>query len=202
MVGSDFEIGATFKNLSYKEQHIDIRFVCEAETYTGHSISTVRIESFSATLPPNRSSRVSMPITYRDYGDKVNEQAVFKLSISLRHRYTGQTQSYQDDFRLRRPDLKVDILKRRCTENKPVDCRLSFTNPLPYVTLRNCTVTLEGSGIKEAHKPFRIQNISPKEKWSTVFAFTPTKPGNRQITVTLNTDLIQDISGTAEINVN
>ncbi|KAJ8317787.1 hypothetical protein KUTeg_004661 [Tegillarca granosa] len=103
---------------------------------------------------------------------------------------------------IRRPDLKVDILKRRCTVNKPVDCRLSFTNPLPYVTLRNCTVTLEGSGIKEAHKPFRIQNISPKEKWSTVFAFTPTKPGNRQITVTLNTDLIQDISGTAEINVN
>ncbi|KAJ8298608.1 hypothetical protein KUTeg_022668 [Tegillarca granosa] len=64
------------------------------------------------------ASRVSMPITYRDYGDKVNEQAVFKLSISLRHRYTGQTQSYQDDFRLRRPDLKVDILERRCTKNR------------------------------------------------------------------------------------
>lgn len=47
------------------------------------------------------------------------------------------------------------LLQMRETNGRilqPMECKVSFKNPLPYTSLTNCTVTLEGAGFMEAQR--------------------------------------------------
>ena len=51
-----------------------------------------------------------MEVTLTDYLSKISEQMAMKVSAVIQVVETGHVQAFQDDFRLRKPDLEVKVI--------------------------------------------------------------------------------------------
>ena len=52
----------------------------------------------------------SVEVTLTDYLSKISEQMAMKVSAVIQVVETGHVQAFQDDFRLRKPDLEVKVI--------------------------------------------------------------------------------------------
>lgn len=51
-----------------------------------------------------------MEVKFLDYLPKISEQMAMKVSAVVQVEETGHIQAFQDDFRLRKPDIQVEVL--------------------------------------------------------------------------------------------
>ena len=50
-----------------------------------------------------------MTVKARDYIGRLSEHASMKVSVVLKVLETGQVESFQDDFLLRKPEMNIDV---------------------------------------------------------------------------------------------
>ena len=54
----------------------------------------------------------SLEVKFLDYLPKISEQMAMKVSAVVQVEETGHIQAFQDDFRLRKPDIQVEVIIR------------------------------------------------------------------------------------------
>lgn len=67
-----------------------------------------------------------MEVKFLDYLPKISEQMAMKVSAVVQVEETGHIQAFQDDFRLRKPDIQVEVLLDNL--RLFVRCSLNFLN--------------------------------------------------------------------------
>ncbi|VDI37121.1 transglutaminase 1 [Mytilus galloprovincialis] len=199
LIGKDFKVSLTFRNIGDQMRTLKGKIVCETVSYIGVKQDVVKEYSFSTQLAPRTEGESSLEVKFLDYLPKISEQMAMKVSAVVQVEETGHIQAFQDDFRLRKPDIQVEVLDNNMRVGHPFKCRLSFVNPLP-ARLANCVLTVEGPGL-DAEEQFNLSNIGSHQEWAAILELTPKKPGRRQISVSLDTHQIHDISGVEEIKV-
>ncbi|XP_021358243.1 protein-glutamine gamma-glutamyltransferase K-like [Mizuhopecten yessoensis] len=199
IVGRQFDVKITFQNSSQSRRTLQGKFICETVTYTGEKLGVVKKQEFSTPLAPITDGEMSMDVHYADYMNKLTEHAAMKVIVVAKVMETGQVHVWQDDFRLRRPDLSVEITSPSSRTSQPFECRISFLNPLNQ-NLTRCTLMVEGPGL-DAEKEFIIADVGAGETWVALLTLTPKKPGRRQVAVTFNCDQLKDLNGVTEINI-
>ncbi|XP_071173107.1 protein-glutamine gamma-glutamyltransferase K-like isoform X1 [Mytilus edulis] len=199
LIGKDFKVSLTFRNIGDQMRTLKGKIVCETVSYIGVKQDVVKEYSFSTQLAPRTEGESSLEVKCLDYLPKISEQMAMKVSAVVQVEETGHIQAFQDDFRLRKPDIQVEVLDNNMRVGHPFKCRLSFVNPLP-ARLANCVLTVEGPGL-DAEEQFNLSNIGSHQEWAAILELTPKKPGRRQISVSLDTHQIHDISGVEEIKV-
>lgn len=59
MIGSDFEIGGMIRNTGNEMRTVEVKFICEAISYKGHRLNTIKQQSFNGILQP-RNGKYSL----------------------------------------------------------------------------------------------------------------------------------------------
>ncbi|KAK3086357.1 hypothetical protein FSP39_017356 [Pinctada imbricata] len=200
LIGRNFSVDLMVKNTSFQRRTLEGKIICETITYTGEWQAIIKEHSFNTVIGPNAEGEVSMQVRASDYLDRLTEHASMKVSAMLKVLETGQVESWQDDFLLRKPELNLEVSSEKVFVGKPFECRVSFTNPLSRRPLTGCSITIEGPGL-DSELDYPLGVIEADREWAAILSLTPSKPGRRQITVNFNSDQIRDINGATDVFV-
>lgn len=115
--------------------------------YTGKLREPVKSIRFERTIPPNSVEFVKMDVAFYEYYNKLLDQAAFNISCMAKVKDTDFEYFAQDDFRVRKPDIKI-TLQGEAVVNREVDVIVRLTNPLP-IPLKKGAFQLEGPGLEK-----------------------------------------------------
>lgn len=88
-----------------------------------------------------------MEVSFDEYYKKLRDQAAFNISCFATVENTEYEFFAQDDFRVRKPDIKIKLADTPVSQS-PVEVTIALLNPLP-IPLRKGIFHVEGSGIEK-----------------------------------------------------
>ncbi|XP_068902625.1 annulin isoform X2 [Tenebrio molitor] len=193
-IGQPFDVSLVMKNrnkvVDYK---ISIILRVEVVTYRGKVGENVKKEDYNITVKADSTYEVKMKVTYEEYAKRVVDQCAFIISCLATVEDTKFEYYAQDDFRVRKPDIKI-VLQDKPVENKEVTADIFVENPLP-VPYKKGEFTIEGPGIEKNIKIKVKNNVPPGETAKGQFKFTPPRTGRHTIAAKFVSKEIDDVDG-------
>lgn len=134
--------------------------------YTGKQREAVKSIRFEREIPPNSVEFIKMEVAFHEYYNKLLDQAAFNISCMAKIKDTDFEYFAQDDFRVRKPDIKISM-QGEAVVNREVDIIVRLTNPLP-IPLKKGAFQLEGPGLEKQlfFKVFIFHSVSDFDKQS------------------------------------
>ena len=109
------------KNKSTEKKHtINGNLIVESVYYTGKNRKIIKTYKFSETLEPMSDGKISLEILFTDYYKKLLDQSAFNISCMASVEDTDFEYFAQDDFRVRKPDIKF-VFNGKVTHKTAMD---------------------------------------------------------------------------------
>ncbi|XP_058452172.1 annulin isoform X1 [Malaya genurostris] len=192
-IGESFSVILQIKNRSSEKMHrINGSLNVDTVLYTGKNRETVKVEPFSIEVNPSSEEFIKTDVSFDEYYKKLRDQAAFNISCLATVEDTDYEFFAQDDFRVRKPDVKIKLSDTAVSQS-PVDVTISLLNPLP-IPLRKGIFHVEGSGIA---KPliFKHSEVEVDEVISNTFSMTPPFAGRATIAAKFTSKELDDVDG-------
>lgn len=119
----------------------------ESIHYTGRNRDRIKSVDFNQNIPPESVEMIEMEVTFYDYFKKLMDQAAFNISCIAKVHDTDYDYYAEDDFRVRKPDVRVKLQTTIPEVDQEFDVILRLANPLP-ISLKNCVFHVQGTGIE------------------------------------------------------
>lgn len=193
-IGQPFTVRLDMKNKNKSKEYIvTVILRVEVVTYTGKIGDNVKKDTFKSTIKPDSVEEVKMTLTYEDYGKRLIDQCAFNVSCLASIEDTKFEYYAQDDFRIRKPDIKI-VLRGTAVENTEVIADISVENSLP-VALKKGLFTVQGPGIEGKLKVKVKDSVPPGGTAKGEFKFTPPRTGRHTIAAKFVCKQMDDVDG-------
>lgn len=147
IIGETFLVLLQIKNRSTRDHYrVSGSLFVETVLYTGRNRDHVKSIDFDQNIPPESIEVIEMEVTFYDYFKKLLDQAAFSISCIAKVHDTDFDYYAQDDFRVRKPDVKIK-LQGIPEVDQELDVIIRLANPLP-VPLKNCMFHIQGTGLE------------------------------------------------------
>ncbi|XP_017776383.1 PREDICTED: annulin-like [Nicrophorus vespilloides] len=198
-IGQPFNVSLFVQNKSILHDYmVNVLLRVEVVTYRGRVGDVVKAEHFNISLEKNTYQEIKLHLAYEEYFKRLLDQAAFNISCLAKVEGTDYEYYAQDDFRVRKPDIKIQ-LQDDPVENTPCRAVAYLENPLPII-LKRGEFKIEGPGIDKTCK--LNANVRSKEKIQVEFTFTPTKHGRQTIVAKFTSMELDDCDGFLNFMVN
>ncbi|EDV59286.1 annulin isoform X1 [Drosophila erecta] len=193
-IGQSFSVILKVTNKSESRTHMATgQISCDAVLYTGVGAVEVKTLGFELELAPKSSDYVRMEVIFEEYYDKLSSQAAFQISAAAKVKNTDYDYYAQDDFRVRKPDIKFQLGEAAIVAQKELDVILRLENPLP-IPLHKGLFTVEGPGIEQPLK-FKIAEIPVGGTAAATFKYTPPYAGRGTMLAKFTSRELDDVDG-------
>lgn len=198
VIGQPFKITLLIRNKSLsKDYRIIVYLRAEVVTYMGKVGDAVKKEDYNFTLAKSTMRELEVTVRYDEYYKRLLDQAAFNISCLAKIVDIDYDYYAQDDFRVRKPDVKI------LTDNpvEDVECHGTayLVNPLPN-TLHKCQFKIEGPGISETIK-VKDAVAANGGKATVEFTFIPKQIGKHTIAAKFTSKELDDCDGYRTIYV-
>lgn len=147
LIGETFIVTLQIKNRSlHTSYRISGKLRVETIQYTGRNREDIKSYDFDQVLHPESVEQIDMEVTFHEYYRKLQDQAAFNISCMAKVHETDYDYYAQDDFRVRKPDIRISIQDMPQVDRES-DVILRLANPLP-VPLKKCVFQIQGTGIE------------------------------------------------------
>ncbi|KAJ8921065.1 hypothetical protein NQ315_015861 [Exocentrus adspersus] len=193
-IGQPFNVILEMRNRSSEKTYkVTVILRVEVVTYTGKVGDNVKKETFTASIKPETTGEVKLTVTYDEYAKRLLDQCAFNVSCLATIEDSKFEYYAQDDFRIRKPDIKIS-LRETPVEEREVTADISVENPLP-VPLKKGEFTVRGPGI-DGKVMIKIKNaVPPGERAKGEFKFTPPRTGRHTIAAKFTSKQMDDVDG-------
>lgn len=148
VIGETFVVMLQIKNRSRDTSYrVSGKLNVESILYTGRNREQIKSFDFDQNIPPESIELIEMEVTFLEYYKKLLDQAAFNISCIAKVHDTDFDYVAQDDFRVRKPDIKVK-LQNPPQVDQETDVILRLANPLP-ISLRKCVFFVKATGLDE-----------------------------------------------------
>lgn len=221
MVGQDLVVEAKVKNISKDEKRVAMTMTSRTTSYWDNSRSddTLSREIYNVTvIKPGQEEmfKLTTPASvYTEMRAGLNLSSQFHVYACARDVDKSMPYSTQRPFRLTMPSLKIEGPKSAMS-GEAVTVTVSFTNPLPQITLTNVTFEMTG-GLTLAGEDdprfellygtytAQLEDIGPKETRTVtvqVKGETEVPEGqSKQVALTFDTNELPDVTGSYELEI-
>lgn len=192
-IGSPFDVCLLITNRSHDQNYkVAVILRVDVVTYRGKIGDAVKITNQEVSVTARNTHEVRLNVTYNEYFKRLVDQCAFNIScfatvLETKYEYYGQ-----DDFRVRKPDIKI-VLQGIAKQGKELTADIYLENPLP-VPMRKGEFTVEGPGIKK-HRIKVKSTVNSGEKAIGQFKFTPPTPGRQNIAAKFISKELDDVDG-------
>ncbi|XP_034540612.1 protein-glutamine gamma-glutamyltransferase 2 [Notolabrus celidotus] len=197
--GTDFDVIVEVKNEGVREAHAKMTMLAMAVTYNSLHRGECQRQTTNVTVPPHKVHREVLRLHYDDYGRCVSEHHLIRMKALLETSGEDEPIMAMANIPLSMPEVLVQVPGKAFVW-EPVTAYLSFTNPLP-VPLKGGVFTVEGAGLLSNTEIQVKGDISPGQKVSVKFAFSPVRTGVRKLLVDFDSDRLKDVRGVATVVV-
>ncbi|KAL5280423.1 F13A1 family protein [Megaselia abdita] len=192
-IGEKFMVHLKVTNKSGLKVHRASGNICaDTVLYNRNRRVQVKAIPFEVAVRPGSTEYVSMEVDFQDYYKKLLPQAAFKISCSAQVQNTDYDYYAQNDFRVRKPDIKFEISDTVSVE-KSVDVVVILENPLP-IPIKKGTFIVSGTSLKEDIQ-LKVTDIPAGGFASTQFQYSPSLSGPATIVAKFHSKELDDVDG-------
>ncbi|XP_055376367.1 annulin isoform X2 [Condylostylus longicornis] len=192
-IGENFSVVLKIENKSTEKPYTAYgQLNVDTILYTGTHREEVKSLEYDIEVKPESSEYVKMQVDYFDYVPKMLPQGAFNISCLASVKDTEFEYFAQDDFRVRKPDIKITF-QGKIISQEPVDVIVRLTNPLP-IPIRKGLFHVEGPGIEKALL-FKIAEIPVGGTGAATFKFTPPYAGRGTLVAKFDSKDLDDVDG-------
>ena len=195
VIGQDFTVTLEVTNRSKDKTHsVNGSLNVDTVRYTGNHMVSIKSEDFSIQVPSQTTEKIQVHVAFEEYFKRLLPQAAFNISCMAKVKDTDYDYYAGDDFRVRKPDIKITFPDTKDVVSKePVLVQVKLKNPLP-VALRKGVFHVEGPGMDSALE-FKVPEVAPGEEAAASFEFVPPFSGRGTFAVKFTSKELDDVDG-------
>ncbi|XP_062272507.1 protein-glutamine gamma-glutamyltransferase E-like [Scomber scombrus] len=198
--GQDVHLNLVLNSRSKVSRSLAIATSVLGMTYYSSPVASIKTEVKLETLLPGKDLIVPIVVPFSAYNKYMKHSDSMKVSVIVTDK-EKPIYSYlaEDDVVLLDPpiSIKVDgpvIVYRETT------AEVLFMNPAQE-TLKDCVITISGSGLLRGEIEFRIPNLPPNRRALVNVPFTPYRLGPRTLMADFDCSFFRNAKGSASVYV-
>ncbi|XP_022901420.2 annulin [Onthophagus taurus] len=199
IIGDPFTVCLVMKNRNKnKDFNVSVILRVDVMAYTGKSTEQIKKEKFDIVVKSESVHEVKLEVPYKDYFKKLKEQANFNISCLATVEDTKFEYYAQDDFRVRKPDIKIILPDNLQVDNEVIG-DIELVNPLPN-PLKKGEFLVDVPGSKQIK--IKVKGaVLTKQSAVAQFKFTPKEIGMHTIGAKFTSKELNDVDGFVNFNV-
>ncbi|KAF5298385.1 hypothetical protein FQR65_LT01163 [Abscondita terminalis] len=193
-IGQPFNAYLVMTNVNKtKDYTVMVTLRVDAVAYTGKVGENIKQDRFKVQVKADTTMELKTSVTYTEYRKKLLDQAAFNVSCLASVEDTEFEYYTQDEFRVRKPDIKI-ILLSQPKENQDVSVDVYLENPLP-IPLKKCEFIIDAPGLTKKLTLKVKGTVLPGAKALVKFRFAPPKSGSQTIAAKFVSTDLEDVDG-------
>ncbi|XP_033324173.2 transglutaminase isoform X1 [Megalopta genalis] len=194
VIGQPFSVVLMMKNRSQDiEYRVSVILRVETVTYIGRTGDPVKRLNVDRLVRPGALEEVRLNVTWEEYGLRLMDQCAFNIACLATVKDTNYEYFGQDDFRVRKPDIKI-VIEDEPRVGETLHARAKFRNPLP-IPLRKCRFLIEGPGLVEQLKLKLAEPVEVDAEAECSFSMVPKFEGRATIAAKFYSRELEDVDG-------
>ncbi|XP_018414785.1 PREDICTED: protein-glutamine gamma-glutamyltransferase E-like [Nanorana parkeri] len=198
-LGQDIDMILSLKNTTSTSIKVVMNMTSSSILYTGKLKHEIWADAKALPLTPNEEKLIAITLTYAQYGKYVSEDNVIRMIALCEVEGTEERILMEMDVIFAKLSISVQV-PQHIVINIAVNANVTITNTLAE-TMNSCSVLLEGSGLLNGVLQAELPALKPGEKAQVTFLLSPSRIGNRTLTVTLNSDKIKNVKRSYQVFV-
>ncbi|XP_072917725.1 protein-glutamine gamma-glutamyltransferase 2-like [Hemitrygon akajei] len=199
--GNSVPVSIVVTNKSSEKKVYDLKFWAKKRKYNGGTEKQcIKKHKEEIKLGPDQAKNISLEVSYKEYGSFPDMYNLMKLITIVTDKKSQENAAAIKDLGLINPPLAIKMLDNRATVNRMIFIQVSFKNPFPDV-LKDCVMTLEGKGLIKDEMRVTFKDVEANGNAKVNCNFTPIKAGKRNLLVDVDCNLMKNIKGSLEIDV-
>lgn len=186
-------------NPTDKEKEVELVIAAQALYYNGVLATGLWRQKQFLMLGPNQVLRLSTSLSFSCFEQNPPENTFLRVTAMARHSHAGLSCFAQEDVAISRPNLVIEMPKR-ATQYQPLTASVRMHNSLD-APMQNCIISIFGRGLIHREKRYGLGSVWPGSSLHTQFQFTPTHLGLQRLTVEVDCDMFQNLTGHRSILV-
>ncbi|XP_075205904.1 protein-glutamine gamma-glutamyltransferase E-like [Anomaloglossus baeobatrachus] len=180
VIGEDINLILNLQNLTPYHRPVKVNLSAASILYTGKRVNDIFTDQKSLIISPSQDAHISLQIPYSHYQKYINEGNMIQV-VALCELPFGEKVLVTKDLVLENPPIIIKPLGKAML-HKTMALEIRFQNPL-NMTINDCTVIVEGSGLIDRQLTTMVPYLKPKEKIRFKVELTPYRTGTRQLIV-------------------
>ncbi|EDL79970.1 erythrocyte protein band 4.2 (predicted) [Rattus norvegicus] len=180
-------------NPTDKEKEVELVIAAQALYYNGVLATGLWRQKQFLMLGPNQVLRLSTSLSFSCFEQNPPENTFLRVTAMARHSHAGFSCFAQEDVVISRPNLVIEMPKR-ATQYQPLTASVRMHNSLD-APMQNCIISIFGRGLIHREKRYGLGSVWPGSSLHTQFQFTPTHLGLQRLTVEVDCDMFQNLTG-------
>lgn len=180
-------------NPTDKEKEVELVIAAQALYYNGVLATGLWRQKQFLMLGPNQVLRLSTSLSFSCFEQNPPENTFLRVTAMARHSHAGLSCFAQEDVAISRPNLVIEMPKR-ATQYQPLTASVRMHNSLD-APMQNCIISIFGRGLIHREKRYGLGSVWPGSSLQTQFQFTPTHLGLQRLTVEVDCDMFQNLTG-------
>lgn len=116
---------------SVMEYRVSVILRVETVLYTGRVGDPVKRLNIERLVRPGVLEEIRMDVSWEEYGPRLLDQCAFNIACLATVRDTNFEYFAQDDFRVRKPDIKITVINKRRHTHAPHIVETPILPPSP-----------------------------------------------------------------------
>lgn len=194
VIGSPFSVVVIIRNHSRTKDHtVSVTLQVDTVLYTGRHKDAVKKEKYEQLIKAGAVEEIKLDVSYEEYRKRLVDQCAFNISCMATVQDTNYEYYAQDDFRVRKPDIKIK-LDGEAVQGQELGATATLKNPLPS-TLKKAQFIIEGPGLTSQLKIKLPQSIPSGGEATVSFKLTPKFSGRSTIAAKFVSKELDDVDG-------
>ncbi|KAK1157652.1 protein-glutamine gamma-glutamyltransferase 5-like [Acipenser oxyrinchus oxyrinchus] len=197
--GEDITFYLRIVNRNQSSKNLSITTIAQALRHNGRPEDPCWKNTQSIKIGANGETKVTLLVPYSKYGASMMKNDIVKLTAVANEEGSNEMHMTEKDVLVTNPTLSIEV-KGTPVLYQEFKAEITFTNTLSE-TLRNCLLTLSGTGLIRTKYEIPIRTLGPNRLVRVTIPLTPTKPGSRMLTADFDCNLFRDVKAYKTVEV-
>ncbi|XP_043978035.1 protein-glutamine gamma-glutamyltransferase E-like isoform X1 [Gambusia affinis] len=198
--GKDVNLRMILSSGSSATRTFSVNISVQAMKYTGQPDGNIQTEVTEQKLLPGKDLIVPIKVPFSVYHQYMIQRRTMSISAVITD-LQNEDNVYLATNRvvLANPPLSITV-SGKSKVNQELTAEVIFMNPIND-TLRDCTMSLSGSGLIIGEEITNLPNLQPNNRFRITVVLVPYKSGERSLLVNFNCSSFRDIKSSCIVNI-
>ncbi|XP_043842578.1 protein 4.2 [Dromiciops gliroides] len=195
----DVEIAVKIFNHTNEEKDVELVIGIQAMDYNGVTNTQLYKKKLPLTFQDNEVRTISTSLSSSHFGQSPPENSILRLTAVATHKNPEISYFAQRDIAICKPELTIEV-PETVRLYEPVIASIYVQNKLDS-PMEDCVITVFGRGLIYRDRSYRLGSVWPGNSLYYQIQFTPTHAGLHRLTVEVDCNMFQNLTGYKSIKV-
>lgn len=198
--GEDVKLNLVLHSEATASRSLSINLKVQAMKYNGFPSGIIQTALKDKTLLPGQDLLIPIVVQFSEYWKLMLDSDVLKISAVVSDKQQPSLVFLaENNVVLLDPPINIKLLNEARVRSE-VSLEVVFLNPVKE-TLKDCTLTLSGSGLWKEPHTVRLSDLGPHSRLRSNVSFVPYKTGLQTLVANFDCSVFRNIKSSCSFHV-